>query len=443
MQVVHAPTHSLARCLWIIVVAHEQAGRIALLKAGDADRTLFAIRHFHPIIIQQLHVEERRGLAHGARSRIDPGEGGEQHRAFRLTEALADLLARQALPLDGHLSIQRLARSGEVLDAREVIGRHVLLKHEAIHGRRSAERGQLIVLDLLEQLRRNELLHVIGEDGGSADPLPVDLPPAELRPAGVGHAHVQRVLLDLLPIPCRDDMPERMGERVLHRLRVARRAAREVDEHDVLGGHPCLPDRASECIALAFDQGIERGPTLALSCHDHQVLQGGSLRKRALHLADHIGIIHADDGLHLRAVHAVDHILRGQLQGCRDDDGAQLRQGHCHHPVFPSTAQDGHDHITLADAHPLEGIGCLVGEARDVRECERALLARIVHPEQCALLRFDPGPFVHHVVAEVERLRHLDAEALHEVLVGIELYARAIRAQYMICHGLSAILLAI
>ena len=99
-----------------------------------------------------------------------------------------------------------LEKTGEVVHARQVVGAHVLLQHEAVHRRRRAERGQLVVLDLLQQLRGHELVHVVGEDGGAGDPLAVDLAPAELRPAAVGHAHVQRVLLHLLPVLRGDDV---------------------------------------------------------------------------------------------------------------------------------------------------------------------------------------------------------------------------------------------
>ena len=142
----------------------------------------------------------------------------------RSGRSLADPLARQTLPRQRDLGVQRLARRGEVVHARQVVGAHVLLQHEAVHRRRRAERGQLVVLDLLQQLRGHELVHVVGEDGGAGDPLAVDLAPAELRPAAVGHAHVQRVLFHLLPVLRGDDMAQRVGEVVAHRFRHARGA---------------------------------------------------------------------------------------------------------------------------------------------------------------------------------------------------------------------------
>ena len=206
VQVVVLPAHGLARAVLVAVVPHEQARRISLLEPRHADGALLAVGHFVAVVVQQLDVQKRRGLAHGARARVDPGKRRQQHRAFGLAEALADPLARQTLPSQRDLGVQRLARRGEVVHARQVVGAHVLLQHETVHGGRRAERGQLVVLDLLQQLRGHELVHVVGEDGGAGDPLAVDLAPAELRPAAVGHAHVQRVLLHLLPVLRGDDV---------------------------------------------------------------------------------------------------------------------------------------------------------------------------------------------------------------------------------------------
>ena len=224
VQVVVLPAHGLARALLVAIVPHEQSRRVRLLEPRHADGALLAVGHLDAVVVQQLDVQKRRRLAHGTRTRVDPRERRQQHRTLGLAEALADPLARQTLPRQRDLGVQRLARRGEVVHARQVVGAHVLLQHEAVHRRRRAERGQLVVLDLLQQLRGHELVHVVGEDGGAGDPLAVDLAPAELRPAAVGHAHVQRVLFHLLPVLRGDDMAQRVGEVVAHRFRHARGA---------------------------------------------------------------------------------------------------------------------------------------------------------------------------------------------------------------------------
>ena len=437
MEVVVLPSHGLLRALRVAVVAHEQPRRVGLFQARHADGALLAVIDLAAVVVEQLHVEQGRRLAHGAGPRLDPREGGQKHRALGLAEALADLLAGEALPPDGHFRVQGLASRGEVLHAGQVVGGHVLLQHEAVHGRRRAEGGELVVLNLLQKLGGHELVHVVGEDGGTGDPLAVDLAPAELGPTGVGHRHVQLVLLHLLPVLRRYDVAERMGEVVLHGLGVARRAAREVHEHDVFGGDARLAGRTLEGIGVAGDELVEIDPALAGTVHDELLAHRGAIGHGLFHLRADVLVVHGDDGLHVGAVGTVDHVLARELQRRGDDGGAQLAEGHGAHPVLPAAAQDAHDHVALADAELLKGVGGLVGQALDVGEREHTLLAGVVGPQKRPLVGLHGGPLVDDVETEVEGLGNLDGEVLGEVLVGIELNSRAVLLQNMIHSGAS------
>ena len=57
---------------------------------------------------------------------------------------------------------------------------------------------------------RYKFIHIIGKNPRAGNPLPIDLAPAKLRPAGVGGGHVEFIVLYLLPVFCGYDMSERM-----------------------------------------------------------------------------------------------------------------------------------------------------------------------------------------------------------------------------------------
>ena len=434
MQVVILATYSFGRAFGVVVVADEQTRRIGLLEAGNADSTLATIVYLVAIVIEQLDVEQRAGLAHGTGTRLDPRIGRQQHGTFGLAKALANLLAGEFLPLDGHLAVERLARSREVLDGREVVGSDVLLQHEAVHGRRRAEGREVVVLHDLQQLSGYELVHVVGEDRGTGNPLTVDLAPAELGPAAVGDAHVQAVLAHLLPVLGGEDVSERVLEAVLHGLGVARGAAREVDEHDVVDLGGVLARGALPLVALVLNELVEGQPAVAFARDEHLLLDAGRVGKGALHLLDHVVVIDADEHLNGCGVCAVRDVLRGELDGRRDDRGADLAQRHGAHPVFPATTQHHHHDVALADAELPKGVGGAVGEQRNVGERELALLASVVDPHEGLLLGFDTRPLVYDVVGEVEVLGHVDLEVVVEILVRVEFNAGAIFAEYVI-HG--------
>jgi len=245
---------------------------------------------------------------------------------------------------------------------------------------------------------------------------------------------VQAVLAHLLPILGREDVPERVRVVVHDGLRVAGRAAREVDEHDVLGGDGLGRPRrrALPRFRLAGDQLVEAQPALALAAHDDAILDAGRRGQRAFHLRVHVLVSHADHHLDLALVRAVLDVVSRQLQGRGNDRGAQLAERARDDPVLPPAAHDAHDDVALAYAELLERVGRLVRQAADVGERERSLLARIVAPQESPLVGLHARPLVHHVVAEVEIVRHVNLEVIEEILVRIEVDPRAVLAQYVI-----------
>ena len=267
----------------------------------------------------------------------------------------------------------------------------------------------------------DELCHVIGEDHSTADPLAVDFAPAELCPAGIGNAHVELVLLYLLPVLCGDDVSQRVGEIVLHHLRVAGGAGSEVDDHGVayLGGS--VAGRACKGFRKCGNFLVEIAPALTALAHDDLVLDAGNGRLRMVNLFDDIVVIYADHGVDLCAVSTVDQVFLCQLQRAGDQDCADLVQCHSAYPVLPAAAQDQHHNSAFPDAKACEVVGCLIGQAGDVGEGEGAVAALIVAPDQSLLFRLLFCPFVHNVKSEVEVGRNVDTVVGFEVLIAVEI----------------------
>ena len=129
-----------------------------------------------------------------------------------------------------------------------------------------------------------------------------------------------------------------MGEVVLHGLGVARRATREVHQHDVLGGDAHISRGALEGVGVAYDELVEIDPALAGAVHDELLAHRGAIGHGLFHLRADVLVVHRHDGLHVGAVGAVDHVLSRELQRRGDDGGAQLAEGHGAHPVLPAAA---------------------------------------------------------------------------------------------------------
>ena len=423
-RIVVSAAELFLRHLRVFEIAGEQAGRRVVLHVHDRDRALVAVLADIAVAVDQLNVKERRRLARRTGNRLEPLEVRDQHGAFRLAEALAELEARQVVPLFKDLRIQRLARDAAVVDAGEIEFCHILLQHEAEHRRRRAERRDLILRDLFEQVQRHEFIHVVGENDRAADPLSVDLAPAELGPAGVRNAHVQLVFLHALPVLRRDDVAERVRKIVLHHLRHASCAGGEVHEHDVVPARRLIVGRALEHVGKPLELIVQREPALAVVDDHDLVLQGGDVALCGFDLLDDKRVVDADDRLHRSGVAAVNDVLFRELQRARDQDGAELMQRRRADPVFPAAAQDQHDDGSLADADASEKVRRAVRKLFDIGEGEDPLVVVVVAPDERLLFRLAVRPRVHDVEAEIEVFRHIHLVVCLKILVGIEFDTR-------------------
>ena len=144
--VVHAVVPHRVGGLLVAVVAGEQAAG-DLLVGADADLAGLAGLDLVAVGIQQVHVEQRAGLAHGAHLGGGAGEVAQHQRGLRLAEGLHDGQAGVLLEDVEHLGVQRFARGAGVVYAGQIVLRDILADQEAIHGGRRAEGGDVVLLE--------------------------------------------------------------------------------------------------------------------------------------------------------------------------------------------------------------------------------------------------------------------------------------------------------
>ncbi len=231
-------------------------------------------------------------------------------------------------------------------------------------------------------------------------------------------------------------MPQRVGEVVLHQLGHAGGAAGEVHQHHIVPAGGLIARRALEGLGASVHLRVQVEPALPGRADQYPVLKGRYLRRGQLHLLHHERVVHADHGLHPGGVAAVHDVLLSQLQRGGDQYDAQLVQRRGAHPVLPAAAQYHHHHVALFEPQAPQEVGHAVGQLHDVGEGEGLLLPLLADPQKRPLVGLLLGPGVHHVVAEVEVLRHVDGELLPECLVAVKLDLRQEFIQQVI-HAVS------
>ena len=219
--------------LFITIVIFEETDRLVVADA-DANLALFTILAFRHVWAEDVNIILWIWLAHASWLWLDPREGSECHRGLGLSEALVNLNTSQLLEGFCHGWVHCLTRCGAVFKTAEVILREIFLNHEAIDGRRSTERGDVILLNLAHDLISRKLLVIEDEDGGSCKPLSVELAPYSLAPTGIGYGKMDGVLVEIVPIYTRGQMTEGIEVIVCHHLRLASGSRCEVHQQGIL-----------------------------------------------------------------------------------------------------------------------------------------------------------------------------------------------------------------
>lgn len=358
------------------------------------------------------------GHAHAAGLRLHPRECGERERRFGLPETLHQPDARQLLEgvVDG--SVQCFSGRGAVFERREVVFREVFADQKAVDRGWGAQRGDAVLFDLVQDVRRRKFLVVVDENIGPGQPLPVQLAPSGLRPSRVGDRQVQAPVVQVVPETPRADMPQRIGEVVRHHFRFARGSRCEVHHHDiVVGVHPLRThERGGVC-----DSRVEIEESFGNFRPDaYQQFGRRAFRHGRRHVVGDHPFARRDDRLDSGRVAPVHDVFLGQQVSRRNHDRPQLVQGEDRKPEFVSPFENQHHHVALSDAETLEIGGRAVGLPLHVGERELNLRTLIVCPEQ----RFPVGLFlrvgVHHVIREVEILRDADMQVLSVILLRAE-----------------------
>ena len=333
-----------------------------------------------------------------------------------MPKGLAQLHAREFLETVEHLRVERLARHRAPFERGQVVGSHIFLNHIAIDRGRRAERSDAVFCQHGEQIVRVEAVEIVHKERRPAQPLAIELAPAALRPAAIRRGEVDGVFIQIVPEAPGDDVSQRIGEAVRHHLGHARGARGEVHQHDVVvrvgprgqSGRGARFLHHAGKIQETFARSAQAGRGHAA------FLRGG---KRVL---AHLVLAHADHQLCLGSGDAVGNILLLQLRGGRNLDAAQLHQAQRDRPVFPAALEQQDHHIALLQPQRLERVCGLVRKAAKIAKGEDALLLRLVRPDHGALVGGQARVFIHHIVSEIEVLRH------RIIIIGEEILQRII-----------------
>lgn len=109
-----------------------------------------------------------------------------------------------------------------------------------------------------------------------------------------------------------------------------------------------------------------------------------------------------DDGAHTGRLEAVGKVVRKQLVGRRDGDGAELVQAEDGEPELIVPLQDQHDAVAALDAEGGEVVGRLARAVLHVLEGEAALGHVVRHVQHGELVRAPSGDAVDDVEGKVE-----------------------------------------
>ena len=253
-----------------------------------------------------------------------------------------------------------------------------------------------------------EAVEVVDEHRTLRQPLPVELAPHALGPAGVGDGEMQPVGIHAMPVFGGDEVAQGIFIIVHGRLGVAGGAGGEEHQHGIgAAGGVRFPQ---ELLAEQAEFLVEAVPAVPLALHDDPDLQPGAGGQTFVHLVRHAAGGGAEDGPDVRCIDPVFDVVGQKLIGAQDGHGADLVQGHHADPELVVPPQDQQHLVPPLDAQGAEVVGRLVGIAADVREGEPAFLLEAVDVEHGQLRGVFAGHGVHHVEGEVEVLLVLEGD---------------------------------
>ena len=232
-RIVDAIVPSFACELVVAIVAFKQTEGLHIAHTHH-NLSFLAILARSAIRAQQVDVILRIRLAHRPWLRRHPRHGAQRHAGFGLSEALHQSYACKLIKLIIYGSVQRLARRAAVAQRREVVLRKVFTYHEAIHRGWCTERGNVVLLNLAQQLLGRKLLVVKHKHGGTSKPLSVELAPYGFSPSRVGHGKVYAVFAQVVPEGTCYQMSQGIQKVVSHHFGLATGATGKIHQHGVV-----------------------------------------------------------------------------------------------------------------------------------------------------------------------------------------------------------------
>ena len=276
----------LGGLLGVAIVTHHDARRRILLVVADADFARLAVLAKGVVVTQHADVIERHDLAHGAGLGAGVVEVGNRERRLGLAKSLIDGKPCVLAPEVVEVGVERLARSGAVLELRQVVGVNVALHHEAVHRGWAAKRAHVVLAHHVEDLVATKAIEVIGKDARLHGPRAIELAPHGLAPTSVGNGEVQATVANhVVPELCGDGVRQRIGAVVQDHLGVARGAAREVHDHGLVDrdGHatPEVTGRSHATVEVDPALAVAGQLTDVLGTREHAMAAG--LKARLAH----------------------------------------------------------------------------------------------------------------------------------------------------------------
>ena len=173
----------LGEVLTAVVAEVETARNVGF--GVDADLAVLADRHGLSVVVKDVDMVLRRGLAHGAELVLLAVEVTDDERRLGLAEAFHDAETGIFLEYFINLGVERLACGGRMDNRGEVVFADVLLDQHAVHGGRCAKCRDMVLCEHRKDVLRVEAVEIVHEDRRLAQPLAVELAPQSLAPAGV------------------------------------------------------------------------------------------------------------------------------------------------------------------------------------------------------------------------------------------------------------------
>ena len=399
---------------FVPVIFLEQADRLPLVRADD-NLPLFSLLRMSSIGSDKVDFILRVGHSHASGLRLHPREGPQGQGRFGLPESFHQPYARDFQESLIYGIVQRLSGRSTVFQRGQVIFAEVFPYEEPVDGRRGAKGCDMVVMYLLQDVGRSELLVIVDEDVCPGYHLPVDLAPRRLGPSCVGYGEMQAVPVQVVPVFCRHDMSQRIGEVMGHHFRLPGSAGGEIHQHDVIVGvhfrrtgercgilYPLVEiEEAIRTFGPYADKCLE---ARAFRCGIQYVFQYHIFPRSHYHL----------DGC---GPASVDYVLFRQEMCRGDGHGPYLVQGNDRKPEFIAALEHEHYHVSLAYSQALEP-GCRhVSVSFQVAERELDAFALVICPQQGFLVGFFLRPCIHDVVSEIEIVRYIYPEIPYEVLL--------------------------